>query len=42
VVVCFLLGISRSWELVGGPSFSFFGQSFVFLRERRDRLDRSD
>ena len=42
VVVCFLLGISRSWELVGGPSFSFLGQSFAFLRERRDRGDSSD
>jgi hypothetical protein len=42
VVVCFLLGISRSWELVGGPSFSFFGQSFAFVRERRDRSDGDD
>ena len=42
VVVCFLLGISRSWELVGGPSFSFFGQSFAFLRERRERPDSDD
>ena len=42
VVVCFLLGISRSWELVGGPSFSFFGQSFAFVRDRRDRSDGDD
>jgi hypothetical protein len=39
VVICFLLGIARSWELVGGPSFSFFGQSFAFLRDRRDHSD---
>ena len=39
VVVCFLIGISRSWELVGGPSFSFFGQSFAFVRDRRDHSD---
>jgi hypothetical protein len=42
VVVCFLVGISRSWELVGGPSFSFLGQSFAFVRHRRDRSDSSD
>jgi hypothetical protein len=42
VVVCFLLGIARSWELVGGPSFSFLGQSFAFLRERRDGSQSDD
>jgi hypothetical protein len=42
VVVSFILGIGRSWELVGGPSFSFLGQSFAFLRERRDRSDSPD
>jgi hypothetical protein len=36
VVVCFLLGIARSWELVGGPSFSFFGQAFAFVKQRDD------
>jgi hypothetical protein len=42
VVACFLLGISRSWELVGGPSFSFFGQAFAFIRQRPDPPDDSD
>ncbi|MFZ0381823.1 MAG: hypothetical protein WCD11_32705 [Solirubrobacteraceae bacterium] len=42
VVACFLLGISRSWELVCGPSFSFFGQAFAFIRQRPDPPDGSD
>lgn len=42
VVACFLLGISRSWELVGGPSFSFFGQAFAFIRQRPGPPDGSD
>jgi len=42
LVVCFLLGISRSWELVGGPSFSFFGESFRLFRDRGDHSDGDD
>jgi hypothetical protein len=42
VVVCFLLGIARAWELVGGPSFSFFGQAFAFIKQQREPPDRSD
>ena len=34
VVVCFLVGIARAWELIGGPSFSLGGQLAATLRER--------
>lgn len=42
IVVCFLIGISRSWELVGGPSFNFFVQSFGFVKDRRDESRGGD
>jgi len=33
VVFCFLIGISRSWELIGGPSIGTLHELFVFGRK---------
>ena len=34
VIACFLIGIARAWELIGGPSFAFFGELRGALRQR--------
>jgi hypothetical protein len=35
VVVCFVIGVSRSWELIGGPSIGIFHEVFVFGRAHK-------
>jgi hypothetical protein len=35
VVVCFLIGISRAWELIGGPTIGFRTQVVATVREHR-------
>jgi hypothetical protein len=39
VVVCFLIGIARAWELIGGPSFSFTHELGSLVRDHQNGSD---
>lgn len=42
VIVCLLIGIGRSWELIGGPSIVLRGELGTILRGERSEDDAPD
>lgn len=39
VIVCFLIGISRAWDLIGGPTVGFTHEVFALLRGKSNLSD---
>jgi hypothetical protein len=42
VIVCFLIGIERAWELVGGPNVGLGHQILARIQERRESSKADD